>query len=98
MVAVRASLHYGCLVDVRWFGPSPRERRVAAQVADAAGERRELIEADRAERVLAAAGPLVDALAAGAEGRVHTLAFELSERPRPTLVPLVQAVARAIVN
>ena len=87
-------------MDVRWFELSPRERRVAARVADAAGERRELLDGERAERVLAVATPLVDALSAGAEGAVHCLSVEVGGRIAPrrdiaALAPLVQAVARA---
>jgi hypothetical protein len=89
-------------MDVRWFELSPGDRRVAAKVADAAGERRELLDGERAERVLAAATPLVDALAAGAEGAVHSLVIDVDPRTThvraPALVALVQAVARAIQN
>ncbi len=99
-------------MDVRWFELSPRDRLVAAKVADAGGERRELLDGERAERVLAAATPLVDALAAGAEGAVHSLAVDVgsgrmkaASGTAPTrqkefgaLAPLVQAVARAIQN
>jgi hypothetical protein len=64
-------------MDVRWIQLSPGEGRVAAKVADAGGERRELLDGERAERVLAAATPLVDALAAGAEGAVHSLVIDV---------------------
>jgi hypothetical protein len=65
------------LMDVRWIQLSPGECRVAAKVADAGGERRETLDGERAERVLAAATPLVDALAAGAEGAVHSLVIDV---------------------